>query len=154
MAIVELTKAQVLAAIKREKLVSGAWAVPSDSFHVTSGRKANKYAKMSNVEACAVCAVGAVVRAAMIDTTYWEVNDLAARAVMRDRKFHRLSALFEGTANPINAGNSVREAKANLEKARKKALAFVRKNFPAKVRIDLGGVPPRRGMKVITPKQK
>lgn len=124
MAIVEMTKAQVIAVLKREdNFVQGTF-IAGD---------------IEPAAKCAVCAVGAVVRAALprnasgtdVHVAIGQMSDAAYCEYLGS-----LSAAFE-------------HAEGDFEEIRKAAIAHVREHFPARVRIDIGNAKPRRGMRVV-----
>jgi hypothetical protein len=133
MAIVEMTKRQVIEVLRKEKLVSGSYG--------STPRHLNAETTKANAPGCAFCAVGQVVRAASATTT--SVADVAmnARSVAAYTKpMRRIERAFEGWDTSGDWDN---------EKGRKAAIKWARRFLPAKVRINIGNAEPRRGMKVV-----
>jgi hypothetical protein len=146
MAIVEMTKAQVIDALKREKLTATEWV---SEF---TGKPAS--------EECCFCAVGAMVRAAMSPAVSTDLIVSASRDRTRGTVLEELSNVYEravGTGcedvgldavdiDPSEGDTFPEEA---LEAGRKAAIAYVESDFPDVVHVDIGSATPREGMRVV-----
>jgi hypothetical protein len=148
MALVELTKKQVIEAIRKEpRLRYCRWVGVLRPSGGTSSLLAERQDKPPPARKCTFCAVGAVVRAAMATTTpVTLIAEAAADGGGDDASpLSALSEAFEGACSETMLDVTAADAEAG----RKAAIDHVRKNFPARVRIDIGAAKPRRGMKVV-----
>lgn len=133
--IVEMTKKQILEVLRKEPLTHGTYAgwpvnVPGSAPADTKG--------------CSFCAVGQVVRAAMATKTpLFKVNE-AACSRANSPLLIEMERVFERVPQPL--GNVLDDGAG-----REAAIDFVKKNFPARVRLNIGTAKPRRGMKVVAP---
>lgn len=136
MAIVEMTKAEVIEAIRSERLTALEWV--------------SERGDAPPSESCSFCAVGAVVRRAMADdAAATSVAHMAGRAAEWSIPMDALSDVFEDAvaADPDEIRNV---PAAQLEAGRAAAIAFVESaEFPDSIAIDLGTAAPRPGMNVV-----
>jgi len=145
MTIVEMTKKQVIEALRAEKLTSGAFI---------RGR-GHALGHVTKAKDCAVCAVGAVVRKALAATaSERDVEDIIVTRAKLPTLLRKLSDVYEvavcGDVGGLAFGGHG-FTKDKAEAGRAAAIAHVRKHFPARIRIDISNAKPRRGMKIVTP---
>lgn len=133
MAIVEMTKAQVIEALEKERLTSGDW-----------GNEGGQDGDDPVGRGCSFCAVGAVVRRMVAKSSSFQA--------IYDRAEHlgwgplrQLSDVYEGAVN----GSGRQDREDAIEEGRAAAIAHVRDHFPDTVQLNIGAVKPGRGMKVI-----
>lgn len=138
--IVEISKKRVIQILKKEKLVHGVFGSPyNDPANGWPSRRRPSRRKASH-RACAMCAVGQVVRAAMsTDVTIDRVSEIAGEQTNR-KLWLGLSDVFEASGRYLDVDTGT---------GRKAAIEYVKERFPATVRIDIGDAKPRRGMKVV-----
>lgn len=117
---------------------------------------------------CTVCAVGAVMRRALLhpNQSAHAIEDAAQAAVgnglcgaygnpteeiKKGLYMSALSAFFEGEFADRNLYDvEGRTRTAAMNKLKKDCIKFVQKNFPAKVEIDIDGARPAKDVKVIS----
>ena len=145
--IVELTRAEVIKAIRE--------ATISQFFFEDSVSNATPISK------CGACAAGAVMRRCLRLTTMRVDADNHLQAVVRrgryssegdveaetkaERSLNAISVAFEQAY--CLAGKSSHSAK--LKTARAAAVKLVKTRFPARIQIDINGLKPRRGARVV-----
>lgn len=154
MTTIEVSKKDIIKALETEpKLFSGAWAL-------TKRRSDAGLARIKVADDCRVCAVGAVMRSVLAPTqpakaivraalaatdgaqalTYADYAKVELRA---GRPMAALSCVFEFAE--LRRGWFDKEGEAG----RAAATAFVKEHFPKRIRIDIDGARPRKGVKVI-----
>jgi len=150
MAIVELTKKQIIEALKKEpRLRYGRWVGIIGAHGGTLAP--HSLEDVETLEArsprCTFCAVGAVVRSAMSRrASVVDVEGIACEIGNdSDSPMFMLSDRFEGAMPHALVDLSSKDA----EDGRWAAIEYVREEFPPKIRIDIGRAKPRRGMKVV-----
>lgn len=131
--IVEMTKKQILEVLRKEPLTHGVYA--EWPINVSGSAPAD-------TKGCSFCAVGQIVRAAMAkNTPLFKVNE-AAYSRAESQLLVEMERVFEDTPHPL--GRVLDEGAG-----REAAIDFVKKNFPARVRLNIGSAKPRRGMKIV-----
>lgn len=152
MTTIEVTKGQIIKAIKEEPMLRrGTWVSPVSQLSPVSD------------PTCSVCAVGAVLRAHLGQRQKaWRILDAAGAATagavscMGDYTYARqeleqgrymaaLSCVFEEAEREAQYNNDIEAGEAG----RAAAITFVREHFPRRVRININGTRPRRGVKVV-----
>jgi len=163
MTIVSISRKKICDAIAKEpatRLAYGSWIGNYDEFTKVKSRD------------CTVCAVGAVMRNALLDREQpAEAVDDAAIAAMKFEKVRysqyangdpdkmaargsymgALSCFFEGEFHlrEIAWMNGSTRATA-LRKLKADCIKFVRKNFPATIQVNINGALPAEDVKVVS----
>lgn len=138
MAIVEMTKRQVIEVLRKEKLTHSVFAADPDGIQATP--------TPANTPGCSFCAVGQIVRAAMATAApVSDVFDAAVKSKCYGRPLRGLESAFEFGYKGADDGAEDHDG----ELGRRAAISYARKNLPPRVCIDIGDAKPRRGMKVV-----
>jgi hypothetical protein len=162
MTIVSVSRKKICAAIAKEPTTT---LVPQ---HWVAGRKYTDQVKSRD---CYVCAVGAVMRNALLHPKQpaLSIGDAASAAVSAEggscdagadaveeaengSYMSALSAFFETEAEyrGINQmGSRTRKRKEAMKKLKKDCIKFVKKNFPSKLEIDIDGARPAKDVKIV-----
>jgi hypothetical protein len=160
MTIVSITRSEIVKAIKKEPLKTlkaGHWVLGKENSRVKN-------------KTCSVCAVGAVMRNALlapnqvaraIDDAAWaatqdcEVADADPMDLIAEKSWMAaLSCFFENLSSEIEEDSDEGYAHVLTEKETKRlrdeTVTFVKKNFPKKIEIDIDGAKPAKDVKVVT----
>lgn len=139
MTTVEMTRAQVISAIKRERLTARQWVSEDSDAPPTAS--------------CGFCAVGSVVRRAMAQSTPagW-IGNVAEHIGWDGSTMQELSSAFEACASIDNGVKAPTVTDETLEAGRAAAIAYVESPaFPDYIEIDIGVARPGRGVRVVSP---
>lgn len=156
--VVEITKEQVIKALKTEPLKAGNW--------ITLGRSGpdGEWIEYDD-SSCPVCAVGAVLRNTLDEKKYritdaaWYIftgqntigqgdTELELLESLTGPHIVRLSQYFEGLWSLARKrGRNWDLSRHQIYRIRKKMIAFVEKNFPESIELDINGYKPKEGIK-------
>lgn len=174
MTIVEISKAKIIKAIESEPLKT----LKANSWiDIWRGNAANP--RVDN-KSCSVCAVGAVMRNALLSKGQraLAIEDAAIAAMGDDSANHdwerslekknwmaALSAFFESADSEIR--NALDDVFLEFQSSyyddmeliiarelRARTASFVKDNFPDKIQVDIDGAKPAKDVKVVGPKKK
>lgn len=161
--VVEITKEQVIKALKTEPLKAGNW--------ITLGRSGpdGEWIEYDD-SSCPVCAVGAVLRNTLDEKKYritdaaWYIfdggqggdptlrvhsdNESDLLASLNGPHIVRLSQYFEGLWSLARKrGRNWDLSRHQIYRIRKKMIAFVESTFPKSFKLDINGYKPKEGIK-------
>lgn len=158
MTIVSISRKKICEAIEKEPtttLAAGEW-IQFES----EGKVKSKH--------CSVCAVGAVMRNALLDRNQdaEAVHDASLAATKfgnpislnpehqaeQGHYMSSLSSFFEREYSERDIwmfDPGTKKHREEMKKVKKDCIAFVKKNFPAKIEIDIDGAKPAKDVKVL-----
>ena len=166
MTVVQVSRSKIIKAIKDEPLKT----LQADHWYFFDGRGPDEKKQVRNKN-CTVCAVGAVMRNALLAPTqplpaiaqasqvavgnygYGYCSASAIQLNLEEENYMAaLSAFFESNAADmgINECEDKKERKALTKKLRDMTVKFVKKSFPKTVYVNIDGAKPAKDIKVVS----